>query len=380
MAIARPTQGLTGLPTSFCEDWGRPITLAGAAGGRLRFPAAFRRDWAYGFRLVLGGIGQDEPAATSKLCATSFRAANAGFPCIEATLVGTRNLSNDVFFAGTKNLAPIYGSRPWLASTATAVGDRRTNDNRHYIAYAITGTGMTGTVAPTGNGTGPDHLQVDNEVTWRCIWNGSTHDEFVPDADWVAGPGRVVNGITLPEGFVPRLFRAFNIDRSRVEVRAYSNGGALADRLVRMFPEYFTHASIHCSTGPDATDPLFAVTPSREVNVQVAGATLDAVVGFNGPPSSVAIAPHPTNQQSLTNLATAMGQTGSLTNTGTTINYTTEAGNETELHTYPVPKVDARGNTIRLEWLRIVGAGHNISLQPDAFKRLNDFVDLNPRR
>ena len=373
MAISRPPKGLAGLVTTFGTEWGRPITLAGGAGGRIYFPDAYRRDWAIPCDICLGGVGLGEPAQTSKLYASSFRATNGGIGRIVVSIVGTKNVTGNVFYAAHASLFPSQTAHAWQPNQAVVVGDRRTNDNRQYVVYSITGGGVTAASGgPTGNGDA-NHRVVDNQVTWRCIVNGSTHDSAVPDAEFIAGSGGVVNGITLPEGIVPALRRELNI--SHFNLRCYSNGAAMGDMLIRRFPMMFRSAILMAGCGPLSTDPKYVSTSGSGTSVLVAGMTSDITVRYGGaPPSStVAIGNHPGNKASLEDLASGMGQTGSLADTTQRLNLTTVAGNETEIWRYPTQLV-VGGRNVYFEHLVANLADHNFSTQPDGFAYLNTWA------
>jgi hypothetical protein len=379
VSLPRPPKGTTGLLTSFGEPWGRPITSAGAAGGIILFPDAFRRDWPIDVDIVLGGVGLGNPAQITKLYATLFRAPNSGRGRIVVSILGTKNFSGNVFYAATANLFPSGPNRPWVANQARVVGDRYTNDGRQYIVYSTTGGGLTApSGGPTGNGAtigGVDHLVVDNEVTWRCIVNGDTSDGAVPDAQFIAGAGSVVNGITLPEGIIPQLRRAFNV-RS-FNLRCYSNGEAMGNMLIRLNPGLFRTAILLAGCGPHASDPKYVSSAGGSTSVLKLDPRADVTVNSNGNPpgpSSVAIGLHPSQKASLEDLASGMGQTGSLADTGARLNFTTVTGSETEVHDYPAP-ITVGGRTVRFRYLASNGSDHNFSVQPDGFKYMTDWPD-----
>ena len=366
------------MQTSFCEDWGRTVSTAGGPGGRLYFPDAYRRDWKIGLTILLGGVGQLEPAATSKLVASAFRGPNRGRGRILASLTGTKNVTGNVFWNAHRALFPSQSSNPWAAGQVTLFGDRRTANSNTYIAMT---PGTTANPAPTGTGSAPDHLVTDGAgITWKCIVAGSTLDAAVPDGDFIAGPGRVFQGVTLPEGLIPRLRRAFYIDETQIELLCYSNGAAMGDMLLRLYPGLFSSAFLLAGCGPPLDDPRY-VAATTPANVCVTGCTSDITVRFGGAPpaSSTAIGNHPSSQASLENMVVEMGQTGSLADTGARLDFSTVAGNEAEIWGFPTTFTDVNGNVIEERWIRVVGADHNVSVQPNGFKAITDWGDLHRR-
>lgn len=378
MAISRPS--LAPLPTTFGTPWGRVVTLAGSSGGRFFRPDGIRADEKLGVIVTLPGYGQDYAAGLSKIALTNYRGANRGMRYLLLALQGTYTLGGrNRTWNANDALLPQNTSYPWVANQAVALGDRRTIGGNMY------GCTTAGTTAASGGPTGIGSGIVDNTATWRCLAQGATADTAIPDLDFIAGPGRVVGGVTRPQGVLRELLAAgYNIDRSRIVAMGDSTGGGMAEALGRHFPDLFTHVVIMSGCGMNGTGDhnYAAASISNVCNMLIFAGSADVTVNAAGNPpgpSSAAVGTHPGDIATIENYASSAGVGVTLANTGTTVDMTSTAGAETQIWAPASDVVDSRGNTIRFRAHRGIGDGHNWSPNNTKAKFELDFVEQNPR-
>jgi pimeloyl-ACP methyl ester carboxylesterase len=371
---------VSSLPTSFGVSWGRAVTLAGAAGGRLFRPDGFMADEKLGVIVYLPGYGQDHIAGVSKLALTTYRAANRGMRYLVLALQGTFT------FGGTNRtwnandaLLPQNSSYPWTANTAVVLGHRRTNGGNMYFCVGA------GTTAASGGPTSTAAFIIDGSAQWRCVVAGAIGDVAIPDLDWVAGPGRTVSGVVRPKGVLTELLESgYNIDRSRIIAMGYSTGGAMAEALARHYPQIFTHVIVSSGCGMNGLgDHNYAAASAAAVcNLLSFHGSADVTVNPNGVPpgpSSAAVGNHPSTVLTVENYASSAGVPVTLANTGVTADMTSVAGSETQIWAPVSDPVDANGNTIRFRMHYAVGEGHNFAPNNTKAWFETNFAETNPR-
>lgn len=373
----------SGLKTVYGADWGRPVTPAGDVGGIWDFPDGARPDQPRGIIAYFHGFGGTMVDGTSRLAATPRRAARRGNGFYRFSLQGTFTFGgSNRTWNGPDSLLPLNTSFPWATSTAYVVGDRRTCNNAQYICIGA-GTSASSGTGPSGTGA----MIADGTAVWRCIWSGSTHDNRIPDMDFAFGPGRVVNGVTLPMGVIPEFIATSGraIDLSQIWVAGYSTGGGLVYTLLRTYAHLicggFVLSGVDC-TGP-AADHNYAA-PSRGCTIVHAHGTIDGQVNDEDVPpntSTAAVGNHPGQRTSVEQLIREMGWSSSevVIDTGATFDFTNTAGAETKIWAPAADIVDAKGNNIRARMLQMVGDGHTASLSNECHRYVTNLFDDNPR-
>lgn len=327
-------RGYSGLPTTFGAAWGRPVTVAGDVGGRWHRPDGSSPDELRGLIVYLHGYGGNRTEILSRLASSEFRAAHRGSGFHVLSLQGTFTLGgSNRTWNGNDALLPQNTSYPWATSTAYAVGDRRTANGNTYMRL------IAGTSAASGTGPSGISYAIDDGAVagaWRCVAVG-THDNVMPDIDFVAGIGRTVAGVVLPEGVVREFLRTSGcrIDRSRIALLAYSTGGGLADSLVRHHSDVFTHCVDLAGCGPNtASDHNWAAPFRKRHRIHWHGTT-DVTVNYNGVPagtSSAAVGNHPSGAGTLNQFCDDSGMVGSaVAASGITVDFTSTAGQEAAL-------------------------------------------------
>lgn len=341
-----------GLKTVFGEPWGLPMGLnTDLEGGFWTQPDGARPEQPRGVILYCHGFGGSPTDGVSRLALTTYRGANRDDGFYALAPRGTRTSANpdvvpgNTTWFGHKALLPQNTARPWSSGATVAKGERRTNNGRqwYYLVGGITGAAP----GPQGNS-----IVVDGTAT-ACPMALGVGDDTIPDLDRLAGPGRTVDGIFRPMGYLIEFITTSGraIDLDQIYAAGYSTGGGVVYALLANFASLFAGGWVTSGCNfPSESDPNFAVATTG-CNLEIFHGGADSTVNDEDVPpntSSAAIAPHPGGAQSSINQF--MPRNGhppgtTVANTGTTMTLTSSGTAQVWAPASDI--VDARGNTLR---------------------------------